>query len=48
MVIDVNDASLATLVQLREFLAGTADVVFASPADDGTRSRVIAGVLISF
>jgi transposase InsO family protein len=48
MVIDMNDASLTTLVQLREFLAGTADVVFTSPADDGARYRFMAGVLRRF
>lgn len=48
MVIDMNDASLTTLAQLREFLAGTADVVLTSPADDATRYRFMAGVLRRF
>jgi len=48
MVIDMNDASLTTLAQLREFLAGTADVTFTSSGDDGARYRFIAGVLRRF
>jgi len=48
MVIDMNDASLTTLAQIREFLAGTADVVFTSTADEAARYRFIAGVLRRF
>ena len=48
MVIDMNDASLTTLAQLREFLTGTADVVFTSPADDSARYRFISRVLRRF
>jgi hypothetical protein len=39
---------LTTPAQLREFLAGTADVVLTSPADDATRYRFMAGVLRRF
>ena len=45
MVIDPYHAALTTLAQLREFLAGTADVVVTSPADDAARYRFLAGVL---
>lgn len=45
MVIDMNDSQLSTLPQIRDFLAGTADVVFAPPTDDAARYRFIAQVL---
>jgi hypothetical protein len=33
MVIDMNDARLGTIEQIREFLAGTADMTFTIPTD---------------
>lgn len=45
MVIDMNDARLDTIEQIREFLAGTADVTFSSPEDQQARHRFIATVL---
>jgi hypothetical protein len=47
MVIDMNEAKLTTLEQLREFLAGTAAVVF-KPGLDDTRYEYIADVLRRF
>jgi hypothetical protein len=47
MVIDMNEAKLTTLEQLRLFLAGTAAVVFKPGADD-TRYAHIAEVLRRF
>ncbi len=44
MVIDMNEAKLTTLEQLRQFLAGTATVVF-KPVPDDTRYAHIADVL---
>jgi hypothetical protein len=32
MVINMNESKLATLEQIREFLAGTTDLAFAIPA----------------
>jgi len=41
MVIDMNDAKLETIEQMREFLAGTADISFSIPTDsDGLRGFV--------
>lgn len=41
MVIDMNDAKLETIEQMREFLAGTADISFSIPtAPDGLRGFV--------
>lgn len=45
MVIDMNEARLDTIEQIREFLAGTADVVFSTPEDQAVRQRFIATVL---
>lgn len=47
MVIDMNEAKLTTLEQLRQFLAGTAAVVF-KPGTDDTRYAHIAEVLRRF
>lgn len=47
MVIEMNEAKLTTLEQLRQFLAGTAAVVFKPGADD-TRYAHIAEVLRRF
>jgi transposase InsO family protein len=48
MVIDMNDAQLKTLDQIREFLAGTAAVAFHPASEDAARYRFIAGVLSRF
>jgi len=45
MVIDMNEARLDTIEQIREFLAGTADVVFSTTEDQATRHRFVATVL---
>lgn len=45
MVIDMNDARLATIEQIQDFLAGTADVAFATSADDTKRRAFVAEVL---
>lgn len=45
MMIDMNDARLDTIEQIREFLAGTADGEFSGPEDQETRHRLIATVL---
>ena len=37
MVIDMNEARLDTIEQIREFLAGTADVVFSTTEDQAAR-----------
>lgn len=41
----MNEARLDTIEQIREFLAGTADVVFSTPEDQAVRQRFIATVL---
>jgi transposase InsO family protein len=48
MVIDMNESKLATLEQIREFLAGTSDVAFAVPADEPRLRAFVAGVLQRF
>ncbi|MEO8975426.1 MAG: integrase [Casimicrobiaceae bacterium] len=45
MVIDMNQARLDTIEQIREFLAGTADVVFSTTEDQAARHRFVATVL---
>lgn len=45
MVIDMNEARLDTIEQIREFLAGTADVAISTPADQAVRQRFIVTVL---
>jgi len=45
MVIDMNDARLETIEQMREFLAGTADMTFSIPTDQATLHEFVAGVL---
>lgn len=51
MVIDMNETKLKTIEQVREFLAGTADVSFSIPADESTLrafvSTVTGGLAIS-
>jgi hypothetical protein len=48
MVIDMNESKLATLEQIREFLAGTSDVAFAVPADEPRLRAFVASVLQRF
>ncbi len=45
MIIKMNETKLATLEQIREFLAGTSDVTFTIPADDA-RLRAFVGTVI--
>jgi hypothetical protein len=45
MVIDMNETRLGTIEQIREFLAGTADVVFTTPDDQEALHQFIAMVL---
>ena len=47
MVIDMNETKLTTLAQLRDFLAGTADIEF-QPGPDDARYAHIADVLRRF
>jgi hypothetical protein len=48
MTIDMNEARLSPIEQIREFLAGTADVAFTVPPEDIKRRRFIATVLKRF
>ena len=48
MVIDMNEARLATIEQIREFLAGTADIAFTVPTEEAKRRRFVATVLKRF
>ena len=49
MVIDMNEARLDTIEQIREFLAGTADVQFSLPAGDDAALRAwVTSVLMRF
>jgi hypothetical protein len=45
MVIDMNEARLDTIEQIREFLAGTGDVVFSTTENQAARHRFVATVL---
>ena len=45
MVIDMNEAKLETIEQMRGFLAGTADITFSISKDQATLRRFVAGVL---
>ena len=45
MVIDMNVSKLETIEQIREFLEGTAEVVFSNPTDDSTRHTFVETVL---
>jgi hypothetical protein len=45
MVIDMNDVRLDTIAQIREFLAGTADVGFSLPTDKTVRYGFVSTVL---
>ncbi len=44
----MNDARLKTIEQIREFLAGTADVAFSGPTDESRRHAFVANVLQRF
>ncbi len=44
----MNESRLATLEQIREFLAGTCDMAFAIPADEPRRRAFVAKVLRRF
>ena len=48
MVIDMNESRLETIEQIREFLAGTADVAFAVPAEEAKRRAFVATALKRF
>lgn len=48
MVIEMNEGKHVTLAQVREFLAGTADVGFEAQCEDAERYRWIAAVLSRF
>ena len=48
MVIDMNEAKLETIEQIREFLAGTAEVTFAVPAEEAKRRRFVVTVIRRF
>jgi hypothetical protein len=45
MIIKMNETKLATLEQIREFLAGTSDVAFTIPANDA-QLRAFVGMVI--
>lgn len=48
MVIDMNEAKLATIEQVREFLAGTADLTFTVPTEEAKRRLFVVTVLRRF
>jgi len=48
MVIDMNETKLTTIGQIREFLAGTADIHWTPEADDKARYAFICNVLSRF
>lgn len=48
MVIDMNVSALRTLEQIREFLAGTSDVVFSVPSNELALRTFIEAVLLRF
>ena len=45
MVIDMNEAKLESIEQMREFLAGTADITFSTTRDQATLRGFVADVL---
>src|SRR6202171_229154 len=45
MVIDMNVSRLETIEQIREFLKGTAEVAFSSPADESTLRTFVTTVI---
>jgi hypothetical protein len=48
MVIDMNVAKLATIEQIREFLAGTADLTFTVPTAEAKRRQFVVTVVRRF
>ena len=48
MVIDMNEAKLETIEQVRDFLAGTADVSFSIPAEEAALHAFVATVIMRF
>lgn len=48
MVIDMNEARLDTIEQIREFLAGTADLACTAPTEEAKRRQFVATVLRRF
>ena len=48
MVIDMNESKLETIEQVREFLAGTADVAFTLPTEEATLRQFVMTVLRRF
>jgi len=48
MVIDMNVAKLGTIEQIREFLAGTADLTFTGPTEEAKRRRFVVTVVRRF
>jgi hypothetical protein len=48
MVIDMNESKLETIEQIREFLAGTAEVAFTVPTEEAKRRLFVATVLKRF
>ena len=48
MVIDMNEAKLETIEQIRDFLTGTADVSLSIPADEATLHAFVASVITRF
>src|SRR5271165_695709 len=48
MVIDMNEARLETIEQIREFLAGTTDVAFGALTDESSLHTFVATVLKRF
>ncbi len=44
----MNESTLGTIEQIREFLAGTADLTFTVPTDEAKRRRLIVAVLRRF
>jgi hypothetical protein len=48
MVIDMNESKLGTIEQVREFLAGTADLAFTVPTEEAKRRRFVVAVLRRF
>jgi transposase InsO family protein len=48
MVIDMNETKLKTIEQVREFLAGTADISFSIPADESKLRAFVSTVIRRF
>ena len=48
MVIDMNESKLETIEQIREFLAGTADVAFTVPTEEAKRRQFVVTVVRRF